>query len=236
MLWQPHWLARAEAETRPRADTPLRIRAWLSGPVALDARDGMPLDGLLSWATVLRFAGELPDDAFEGCPRGTHCNIPVPVVHVERGGHEIACASWGRPSPDAREIVRRKRKRADVEAYGLGGKVPIAGGEWKSLDLPVPLTTCTWVEWHARGDAQQLAEALAMVYGLGRDRARGCGTIEGWEVTRADEDRSLVADGMPARALPVRDGREFPGAGLTVTATRAPYWRRDVRTLCAVPV
>lgn len=229
------WLARAEAEMRPRADDALRIRAWLSGPVALDAREGMPLDGLLSWATVLRYAGELPDDAFEGVPRGTHVDIPVPVAHVERAGHRIACASWGRPSPDAREIVRRKRKRADVEAYGLGGKVAINGGEWKSLDLPVPLVVCAYVEWYARGDRAQLAESLALVYGLGRDRARGSGTVVGWELDRVAEDRSLVADGMPARALPVRDGGEFPGAGLTMTATRAPYWRRDARTLCAVP-
>jgi hypothetical protein len=216
------------------------VRAWLLAPVALDAREGMPLDGVLSWAVALAASREMPDDAFAGVPRGRFVDLPVPLAETTIEGHAIARASWATPSPDARSLVRRRRKRADVEAYGLAGKVPTNGGEWKSLDLPVPAVAATWLEWWCVGDRAQVAAALSLVHGLGRDRARGVATVEGWEVDRVTEDRSLVWEGLPTRALPVRDLADcearYPGARPIVTAARAPYWRRDTRALCACPV
>lgn len=233
------WLDRARREMAPREPEPLRVRAWLLSPVAFDAREGMPLDGVVSWAAVLAMSSELPDDAFAAVPRGQFVDLPVPFAEADVGGHRIARASWATTSPDARELVRRKRKRADVEAYGLKGKVAVNGGEWKALDLPVPVVAATWLEWWCVADRAQLLPLLSMVHGLGRDRTRGVATIEGWEVDRVAENRSLVWHGRPTRALPIADLAEcssvYNGATPRVTSVRAPYWRRDARALCAVP-
>lgn len=235
-------LARERWSARPERVEPLIVRAWLSSPVAWDARDGLAIDGALQWAVVLDVCGVLPGDAFAGWPRGVAAEIAAPIADVIQHGRRIACASAPRVAPGATESLRKRRARPHPEAYGRGDRVYCNGGAFKALDLPIPTLTAPWIEWAVRGDRERIAALLSQVYGLGRDVARGLGAVRGWEITADPDDSALERDGAPARPLPVEDAAEarsrWPWGryDLRETTTRAPYWHRASRTLCAVPV
>lgn len=245
MNWIEHnrgWLARAE-RWRPRTVSPLRVRAWFSAPVVWDDRDPITLEGPLQFVVVVRETGRLPDDVFDGIERDGVVEIPIPVEDVAIDGRPIACASWGFPPWCAVPSVRWRRKRARAEAYNVT-RLQVAGGWAKNLNIPVGTLTTPYLDFYVRGDRAQIEDLLRDMGGLGRDSTRGLGTVLGYEVTPDPDDRSLLFQGGPQRAIPiVMDGGAWdvrsydPGRfEERPMTTRAPYWATTAtETICACP-
>lgn len=271
---QRPWLERARARWTPRTVEPLHLRIWLASPVAYDGRDPLTIEGALQYVVVkreacretgdhgagglwgdLRQPGITPDDVFADCPRGYRVDVPTPIADVTIAGRLIACASigWPAPYPAHAEGIRWRRKRADVDAYGIT-KANVSGGWTKALNIPVQTLATPWLDVYVRGDRMLLAELVqdTAFGGLGRDSTRGLGTILGVEIGSDHDDRSLLHRGAPQRVLPlVEDGpfdaRRFaPGTWEAREApTRAPYWvQTDISeyrepvgiTRCAAPI
>lgn len=231
------WLPAAREAWLPRPEhtRPLVVRAWLSSPLVRQRRGEHALDALLGYAVVARAAGELPSDAMAHVPRDLHVDIPVPIADDLETG--VACASWPRMER-AREGLARYVRKPEVEQLGAK-RVLVAGGSGKPTRDDTPLIVAAWLEWDVVGDAERIEALLADCIALGARRASGHGKLLHRATVRAaDADRSLVRDGSPARPVPIRGDEDarYPGGWvLAEMATRAPYWHRATRTLCAVP-
>ena len=237
------WLARAERWC-PKHVESLRLRVWLSAPVAWDGSIPITIEGPLQFAMIGRETGRLPDDVFNGAGRTVPIELPIPIADVTIGERRIACASWGMAPAIAIEAVRWRRKRAREEALGVPGKLLIKGGPFKSLNIPVGTLVTPWLDFYVRGDRALLEDLCRDVQGLGRDSTRELGTVMGVEITSDPDDRSLLYRGTPQRALPiVCDGGDTDPRTLTPgtwdereMTTRAPYWKLASMAVCAVPI
>lgn len=237
----PPWLdaARAAWDARPGHIRPVRVRAWLRQPVACDMRDGLRLDGALSWLVVTLTTGEPPREGFLGARREDWTDLPLPFERVTRAGWEVFAVSDAVFPPVAQEGLRRRRRKPHPEAMALA-KVQTNGGPWKALDIPTPTIETPLVEWYARADVERLRALLTELHCVGRGRAGGLGWVLAWEVDEVSEDRAIERGGQPMRAIPVLDHAEaarlYPGALVQMAAVRPPFWHRAVKTLCACPV
>lgn len=244
MRWpEPEWLSRAK-RWLPDTVAPLRLRVWLKSEIAWDDYDGVTIEGALQYVVVVRESGMMPDDAFEGAPREFFADIPAPIADEERAGRRIACASWGIPAAHI-ETVRYKRSRARAELFpipGGRGLLPTSGGKYGSTQVPTAALATPYVDFYVRGDRDKLIDLVRDVGSIGKSRGGGLGAIHGVEIDDDPEDRSLVYQGRPQRSIPVTDEHdaaihfEVGSYDLRETNTRAPYWHRATRALCAVPV
>lgn len=237
------WLARAAERWAPRRVEALRVRVWLASPVAWDGYHTVQLEGALQTVVVMRETGRVPDDVFEGIPHGSDVDVRIPIADVQIGRWAIACASAGMPPPIAVESERFRRKRVRPDAFGRG-MIRINGGPFKALNLPMPTLATPYLDFFVRGDRALLADLLREVGGIGRDSVRGLGSVLGVEIDDDADDRSLVWHRRPQRPIPlVNDGGPFDVRALDsayydirTSGTRAPYWRKWMSTMCAVPV
>lgn len=228
------WLDRARARWAPRTIEPLRLRIYLrSAGLAYDPYQGLQLEGALQHVVVLLETGRMPADVFASKPSNVLTDIQIPIADVTLEHRPIACASWGLFPPMALESVRWLRKRARhgmLNPPGGRGVIPIAGGAYKSLNIPVARMTTPWVDFHVRGDPGLLATLCPALAALGRHRSHA--EVMAVEITPDPQDASLWLDGAPQRAIPVPEGTE----GARETTTRAPYWSVASLALCVTPV
>lgn len=234
------WLPRAREAWLPRAGKaePLVLRAWLSEPLATYRRGEVTIEGPLQHAVVIAASGVHPGSAFAGFPGDLLADVPIPIVDAITPHGPIACASWARRSPDARETGLMHVHKPEAEQLGAR-VVYITGGEAKPKRAIVPTVAATWLEWGIVADRERLLALLPGVRALGKWRG-GLGSVSHWEVIPSREDYSLTRGGSPARALPVADEAEamerFPtGYVLDMQTTRAPYWHQSTRRLVACP-
>lgn len=233
------WLARASLNWRARVVEPLRVRVWFESEVAWDTFDGITLEGALQFAVVARETGRHPSDVFAGCDVAADIAIPIHDEHI--AGRVVACASWAQPASEAFTTRRKQRKRLDGDYVGGTSKLTIAGGALKNTDIPYEALATPYVDFYVRGDRHLLADLLRDVQGLGRNWPRGMGTICAVEISDDADDRSLVYQRRPQRALPIDDehsaARLYESGSYDVreATTRAPYWHQRSRALCAVP-
>ncbi len=228
------WLDRARATWAPREREEFTVRVWLSSPIAW-GEYGIQLDGLLQRLVVERETGLPSDDVFAEYPREASVDIQIPVVDVMIGDLPIARCSWGVPAPVAAESLRWRRKRARLEAMS-GNRVTIAGGPYKSTNIPVQTLVTPWLDFHVVGDLGRVRELLGEATALGRGYSSGLGTILGVEYLPDPEGRSLACGGRPMRSVPLGLGApRMQDPLVMLTNTRAPYWARKGRVVCAVP-
>lgn len=227
------WLARAAEEWRPRRVEPLRIRVFLrSSGMAYDPYNGIQIEGLLQHVVVMLATGRMPSDVFADKPRDIATDIQIPVADTVIDGFPIAMASWGHFPREAIESVRWLRKRARTSVLNAPsgrGIIVIAGGAYKSLNLPIARMTTAWIDFYVRGDAERLRRLLAAAASIGRHR--GHSEIMCSEITPDERDSSLWVDGHPQRSIPVPCAT--PEA--RTTTTRAPYHVAASMTTCLVP-
>lgn len=235
------WCARAREawSCRPGRAEPLVVRVeWALAPVTPRVQE-ITLEGALQAAAVTWATGLPASEAFAGFPGDVMADLPTPLLHVEMHGASIACAAWPRWSPDAREAVASYVHKPAVEEMGQR-KVNVASGEAKPKRQHVAHRVAAWCDFDVVADRERLVALLARVTGFGGRRSAGHGSPLRFTVAPADADRSLVRDGAPARPLPIADEAEavarFPrGYVLDECGTRAPYWHRASKRLCACP-
>lgn len=227
------WLDRAR-RWAPRERRPFTVRMWFSSPVAWSS-DGVKLEGLIQRMVVERETGRSSDDVFAECPRGSDVEIQIPIVDVEIAGLPIAMCSWGMPPPIACESLRWRRKRARPEVMA-GDRLLVAGGPFKSHNIPVQTLVTPWFDFHMVGDRERVRDLLGEAAAIGRGYASGLGSILGLEYLDDPAERSLAHRGEPMRALPLGDGCPLLRDPIVdERPTRAPYWAGRGMALCAVP-
>lgn len=178
---------------------------------------------------IWRETRRAPGDVFAGFDGAV--DIPIPIEHIMVEGESIACASWAVPPPIALESVRWVRKRARAEALGLD-RVLIAGGPYKSLNIPHATLATPYLDFYVRGDRELLAELLPDACAIGKGNSIGFGTVFAWDVQCDEDDRSVWRNAAPQRALPAavrsqcREGTYQAREG----TLRAPYWVRHSLT------
>lgn len=228
------WLERARRRWAPRPAVPFTIRVWFSSPIAWSS-DGVKLDGLLQRMVVERETDLPADDVFAECPRGLHPEIQIPIADVTIAGLPIACASWGMPPPIACESIRWRRKRARPEVMG-GDRLLIAGGPFKSHNIPVQTLVTPWLDFYVVGTPSLVRDLMGDITALGRGYASGLGMVLGVEYMPDRAERALSHRGEPMRALPLGEGCPLLCDPIVdERPTRAPYWLGKGLALCAIP-
>ncbi len=246
------WLDRAAAHWSARWPEVMTVRAWLSSPIAWDGYATIQLEGALQAAVIYLETGRTPDEVYAGIGDGFHPpRIPVAIVRFGPDeGRPIHLASAGIPPKVAVESIRWRRKRARVDVLGIPGRITVAGGWAKGLNLPVATLTTPWLDFHVFADRERLARLLKEVRGLGRDCTRGLGSVLGCEILECARPSVVMDRGAPLRPLPVvQDGDDafvviaghwkrvdLSRCEIRPCATMAPYWHRASVELCASPI
>jgi hypothetical protein len=230
------WLDNAKARWSPSTVEPFCVRVWFSSPVAW-SRDGIQLDGYLQRLVVERETGMAADDVFSGFPNAEDAGITIPVGHVQIGPYDVACVSWGWPPSVAVESLRWRRRRTRVDVLAMN-KVVVAGGAFKSTNIPLPTLATPWLDFYMVGDRAKVRDLLSDATALGRGYGAGYGTILGIEYLPDAEGRSLAWKGRPMRHLPMMAGCPTLSEDFYVDEkpARAPYWKRTNVSMCAIPV
>lgn len=222
----------------PRDVAPLRLRVHLATEAAWDARDRLAIEGALQHIAIMRVTGRDPGDVFEGVRDPVE--LPIPIEDEMIHGRAIARASLAIPAPMAVLSRRLRTRRTRVETIARS-TVMTNGGEHKALAIRVPTLVAPWLDFYVRGDRARLADLLSDLHFLGRDGARGLCEVHSIEISDDPDDRSLVHQRRVQRPVPVADEHEAAvlfehgSYELREVNTRAPYWHRKSRTLCAVP-
>lgn len=198
------------------AMVPLRVRAHLANGIAVASPWGIALDGLLAselWAeqkaayrqsgvayTRAMDAAEVPD-----------LDLPLARCQPSEGPWHWA-ATCALPENPGRLDVHTWTGRVDAReleqvATSLPKTVSTRQGRYRARRMPLLVTPCTSVVWHAVGDVDRITELLTPVMSIGKKHSTGEGHVLSWEVTPAPDLDELTAahlhpDGTLGRTTP----------------------------------
>lgn len=199
----------------------MRVRAHLASGIAHAAPWGIALDGLLAaelWAehkAACREAGTTYTRAME---REDPPDLDLPLQRCgggDSGGAWHWASTCAFPDEDhGRLDVRSWTGRVDPRALEqvattLPKTVSERQGRYRTRRMPLLVTPCTSVTWHAVGDADKVGELLEPIASIGKKRSSGEGHVLRWEVTTADDLDEFTAghlhpDGSLGRPVPER--------------------------------
>ena len=197
---------------------PLLVRARLESGVAWAAPWGIALDGLLAaqaWAQrkdELRAAGA-PPAGLADTPDPEDLDLPLARCTAAGGDlwHWAATCAYpeGRASvlPEVRYWTGRIDERAAGQmAAGLPAVVSARQGRYRTRRMPLLVTVCQAVTWHAVGDPAAVAGALDGLMAIGKKRSAGEGHVLSWQVRPADlgewQAGHVHPDGTLGRPVP----------------------------------
>lgn len=220
---------------------PMRVRAHLAGGIAQSAPWGIALDGLLAselWSrtkTEARTAGqELPRALKQDCPP----DLPLPLatcVTDDGTWHWAATCAQPDTPPDRIDVRawmgRVDRRPLEQVADWLPKTVSDRQGRYRARRMPLLVTPCLSVTWHAIGDLDAISELLESLVSIGKRRNSGEGHVLRWDVTPAPDLDDYTAshlhpDGTLGRPTPSAclDGRvDVVDGGLGRAGIRPPY-------------
>lgn len=197
---------------------PLRVRAQLAAGIAQAAPWGIALDGLLAselWAEQKARcrgtkAGYVPAMESQNPP---DLDLPLARCCPEVGPWHWA-ATCARPDQNPGRVdVHTWTGRVDARALeqvvtnGLPKTVSDRQGRYRARRMPLLVTPCTSVTWHAIGHAERIQELLERIGSIGKKRSSGEGHVLRWEVEAAPDLDELTAahlhpDGSLGRTVP----------------------------------
>ena len=212
------------APARQATHVPLRVTAHLAAGLTTASPWGVALDGLLAaqlWAdhkTAEHTAGR-PTPALLDVDQPP--DLPLPLARCTLDPttwHWTAtCAHpTGGPAglpPDVHWWSGRTDHRTlEHLTPDLPAALPDRRGRWRARRMPLLVTPCTAVVWHAVGDPTAVRALLTDIAAIGKKRATGEGHVTAWTVTPApDLDLWTAAHLHPDGTL----GRPTPPACLT---------------------
>jgi CRISPR type IV-associated protein Csf3 len=208
---------------------PLLVRARLATGVAFGAPWGTALDGLL--ASELHAARQdwprpaVPDD------------LPLPLARCAAGGrwHWAATCAFPEGLATALPDVRYWTARVDERAAGqtadtLPVSLPAQRGRYRTRRMPLLVTVCDAVTWHAVGDPGAIRGIVEGIIAIGKRRSAGEGHVLAWEVRPARLTRwaagHLHPDGTLGRPAPpgcLAGHRPVSTGELGTAGLRPPY-------------
>ncbi len=157
---------------------PLRVRAHLSAGIAQAAPWGIALDGLLAselWAehkASCRATGRDYVRAME-LPEPPDLDLPLARCH-HGGGLWHWAATCAHPDTDTGRLdVHTWTGRVDARdlervATALPKTVSTRQGRYRARRMPLLVTPCSSVTWHAVGDVDRVTELLAPIRSIGK--------------------------------------------------------------------
>lgn len=196
---------------------PMTVRAHLAAGIAQAAPWGIALDGLLAselWArekATCRDAGRPYVRALE-TDSPPDLDLPLARCQPAEGPWHWA-ATCAHPDQDhGRLDVHTWTGRVDARALEqvattLPKTVSQRQGRYRSRRMPLLVTPCASITWHAVGDIPAVHDLLETITSIGKKRSSGEGHVLRWEVTPAPELDKLTAahlhpDGTLGRPVP----------------------------------
>ncbi|GAA5033207.1 hypothetical protein GCM10023317_84930 [Actinopolymorpha pittospori] len=181
----------------------MRVRAYLAAGIAQAAPWGIALDGLLAselWAeqkASCRAAGRGYVRALE-TDNPPDLDLPLARCQPKEGPWHWA-ATCAHPDQDhGRVDVHTWTGRVDARALeqvatGLPKTVSGRQGRYRARRMPLLVTPCSSVTWHAVGDVARVRELMEPIASIGKKRSTGEGHVLRWEVTPAPNLDELAA-------------------------------------------
>lgn len=203
---------------------PMRVRAHLATGIAHAAPWGIALDGLLAaqlWENHKAACRENGQPYTRAMESSDPPDLALPLARCEPANgpwHWAATCAW--PEKPGRLEVHTWTGRVDardLEQVSTSLPKTVSGrqGRYRARRMPLLVTPCTSVVWHAIGDIDQVTELLAPVVSIGKKRSTGEGHVLRWEVEPAPEvDEATAAHLNPDGTL----GRTVPNACHDVVA------------------
>ncbi len=198
---------------------PLRVDAYLYGPISLGVMGYLHLDAILAAAVCLRDnipPATTPDEVQP---------IEIPVQRSACGCFHLASASiGGYEQMQRRHIVRRFPL---AEAQALCDKASVSTQSGPHRDFRFPLEAGHLVQdrlsWWCLAEMEAVADLLALIRYLGKKRAVGLGKVQRWTVEACEpwgDGFPIVSpEGHVLRHLPA----DYPGAIGSPTYGRLTY-------------
>lgn len=233
----PSWL-QSEPSMRP-----LLVRAHLASGIAQAAPWGIALDGLLAsqiWAATKADRRARGEPTVSLADLADPEDLPLPLARCTTAAdlwHWAATCALPEPGPAGRDIdVRYWTGRLDHRAVEhttarLPRQVSDSKGPYRARRMPLLVTPCRSVTWHAIGHPDSVRSLLDPVIAIGKKRGTGEGHVLKWEIEPAELDPWAAAhlhhDGSlgrptPQACLPDPDGGICHG-GLGTAGIRPPY-------------
>ena len=223
------------------SQSPMRVRAHLASGIAQSAPWGIALDGLLAselWSRAKAGAREggrvLPRSREQAAP----VDLPLPLakcVTDDGTWHWAATCAQPDTPPDRIDVRpwmgRVDRRSLEQATDWLPKTVSDRQGRYRARRMPLLVTPCLSVTWHAIGDPDAVSELLEGLVSIGKKRSSGEGHVLRWDVTPAPDLDDYAAahlhpDGTLGRPTPSAclDGRDdVVDGGRGRAGIRPPY-------------
>jgi CRISPR type IV-associated protein Csf3 len=229
------------------APVAFQVTAHLQQGVALDARFGVALDGLVAGLLLREQLGAAYGANDPTDPTVDPADLNLPLGRCDSADDWHWLATCAQPVGVSFQEVHAWTKRlghrtAELVADRLPRSLPSRQGRYRAHRRPLVVTVCRALTWRAVGDPDRVADLLAPVGSVGAHRNSGEGAVLAWEITPAptgDPDRfgHLAADGRLARPCPPACAARL-GVATPLLATagiRPPYWHPRRQRQLAVP-
>jgi hypothetical protein len=207
-----NWESRRDA-CAALVGAPLLVRATLATPLVLSA-DGLPLDGLLSWAALTAHPVASDFDGAAVVP------LPLRLQWVSETGQPLWCASALLPDGDGAPVAEYWHKRYPTHRaeFGVRMNADTQAGRWREYRVPLRVRAAVALSAICIGDRAEVERLLAVVTHVGKKGSMGYGRVANWSVAEADH----AADDVLARR-PLPDA--YIGAkGGALRGWTPPYW------------
>ncbi len=216
---------------------PLRVTAHLEGGVAVAGTWGIALDGLLASRihALAKADGHETDRPILEDPAPADLDLPLARCDADPW-HWAATCAWPVDGADRMPEVRWWSAQTDHAALEqLVDRLPknlrAREGRYRARWMPLLVTPCSAVRWHAVGEVAKIQEMLEPVAAIGKKRAAGHGRVLSWTFTPAPELDAWTAahlhpDGTLGRPTPpgcLATRPDVVNAGTGRAGIRPPY-------------
>lgn len=221
---------------------PLRVRAHLAFGIAQAAPWGIALDGLLAselWARQKAACRERGQQYVRAMEQDDPPDLNLPLARcTPTGGPWHWAATCARPDQDPGRVdVHTWTGRIDARALeqvapDLPKTISDRQGRYRARRMPLLVTPCASVTWHAVGEPSLIRELLEPVVSIGKKRSTGEGHVLRWEIEPAGDLDEFTAghlhpDGTLGRPCPStcrdRAGVDVLDGGRGRAGIRPPY-------------
>lgn len=160
--------------------------------------------------------------------------------------HWAATCGWPNdpaPDPEIRHwTTRLDHRHTEHTATKLPQHLPSEKGRWKAYYMPLPVSVCSSLSWHAYGDPGAITALLGNIVSIGKKRSQGEGRVTSWKVEAIDELTPFAAAHLsptgnlarPCRPECITDPT-IPTGGPGYAAIRPPHMHHSRRTDVLLP-
>ena len=197
--------------------TPLVVTAHMATGIAHASPWAPSLDGILAAELWHQYKRESPP-AEPALDAANPPDLDLPLARCTTTPtlwHWAATCAWPDPVPSTPHVNtwtgRVDHRALEQLSPDLPKVISDRQGRYRARCMPLLVTPCRTLTWHAIGHRNAVAAILAGVHAIGKKRAQGEGVVLSWDVTEAPHlDRFAASHLYPTGKL----GRPTPPACL----------------------